>query len=348
MRAFRLDGHQLRLVSDAPDPVLAAGEALVHPTRLLISAADVLPLEARSAGVPGHQFVGIVKKINLPADPPPTALLAAKKALLNKRVVGSPLIACTNCDLCRAGLPGHCRARRVMGLHMRDGCAADLFAIPLANLCSVPDAVSDDHAVFAHLAGSAVQAAQMLRAASRHFITVIGDSPLALATAQVLLAQNKTTRLLHTQPDRARLCERWGMRHRELHEPGRRQDQDVVVDCTGTPDGLTLAMQLVRPRGVIMLKSPVAGVPFPPGQPYRTSAAWTGPDARRVDLTPAITNELQILGCREASIVDGLGAIIDGRVDAAALIGKRFKFDDITAAFEAAADSAAMATVVTM
>lgn len=345
MRALRYDGHQVQLLDNAPDPVLGPGEALVHPTRLLVGPADA-PTASRSPGVLGHQFVGVVKKINLPADPAPPALVAARKGLLGKRVVGSPLIACTNCDLCRAGLPGHCRARRVLGLHQRDGCFADLFVIPLAVLCPVPDAISDDQAVFSHLASGAVQAAQMLRAASRHYITVIGDSPLALATAQVLLAQNKTTRLLFTQPDRARLCERWGMRHRAVHEPGRRQDQDVVVDCTGTPDGLTLAMQLVRPRGAIMLKSPAAGVPFPPGQPYHTSPTWTGGDARPIDLTPAVTNEVQILGCRDASIADGLGAIADGRIDAAALIGRRLRFDDAMQALAAAAEPGAMGIVM--
>lgn len=348
MRALRFDGHQTLLLQDAPDPVLNPGEALIHPTRLLVGAADAATGQARTPGVLGHQFVGVVKKINLPTDPPPPALLAARKSLLNRRVVGSPLIACTNCDLCRAGLPSHCRARRVLGLHQRDGCFADVFAIPLANLCPVPDAMSDDQAVFSHLASSAAQAAQMLRAASRHYITVIGDTPLALATAQVLLAQNKTTRLLFTHPDRARLCERWGMRHRALHEPGRRQDQDVVVDCTGTPEGLTLAMQLVRPRGVIMLKSPTAGMPFPPGQPYLTNPAWTGSDAKPIDLTPVVTNEVQILGCRESSIADGLGAITDGRIDAASLIGRRLRFDDVLQALTAASEPGAMGIVMDM
>jgi threonine dehydrogenase-like Zn-dependent dehydrogenase len=334
------------MVSNAADPALLPGEALVHPTRLLVGAADVAVLAARGTGggpvgVPGHQFVGVVKKINLPDGPSP--LLAARKGLLNKRVVGSPVIVCANCDMCRAGLPGHCRARRVMGVHAREGCFADLFAIPLANLHAVPDAVEDDRAVFAHLVSSAAQAGRMLRASGRHYITVVGDSALALATAQLLTSQNKSTRLLYTGEDRVRLCERFGIKHRRMEEPGRRQDQDVVVECTGTPAGLRLALHMVRPRGVVLLKSPGAAQPCPSGQPMAEGPVWT---ASGVDLTPAIVNEVQILGCREGSIADGLGAIADGHVDVTGLITRRFRMDDAPAAFAAAAGAGEQIAVV--
>ncbi len=329
MRAVRFDGEFLRVATDAIDPVLGSGEALVHPMRVLASPADS---GGKWAGVVGHQFVGVVKKINIPADASP--LMLARKSLLNKRVVGSPTIVCTHCDMCRAGLPSHCRARRVMGLSSRDGCCADLFSIPLANLIEVPSSIDDDRAVFSLLAAGAVQAGQMMRAASKSYITVIGDSSLALITAQVLARQNKSTRLLYAQPDRARLCERWGIKSRAIEEPGRRQDQDVVVECTGSAKGLRLALQFVRPRGVVLLKSSAAGVPFPPGQAHADDVA--GPWAEGIDLTPAIVNEVQILGCREASIADGLGALTDAGVDVTSLITRRMKLDDAPAAIAAA------------
>jgi threonine dehydrogenase-like Zn-dependent dehydrogenase len=336
-------------VTNAADPTLLPGEALVHPTRLLVGPADVAGVTrdgggTRLIGVLGHQFVGVVKKINLPDELGGRhPLLAAKKGLLNKRVVGSPAIVCTNCDMCRAGLPGHCRARRVLGLQAREGCFADLFAIPLANLHAVPDAIEDDRAVFAHLVSSAVHAGQMLRAAGRQFITVIGDNALGLATAQLLASQNKSTRLLYTSEERARLCERFGIKHRAVEEPGRRQDQDVVVECTGTPGGLRLALHLVRPRGVVLLKSPGAVLPCAPGQPFAERANWT---ESGVDLTPAIVNEVQILGCRDGSIADGMGAIADGHVDVTGMITRRFKMDDAEAAFAAAGSAEQLAVVM--
>lgn len=356
MRAIRFDGDAVRVVTNAADPALQPGEALVHPTRLLVGPADVAALSggeragARLIGVMGHQFVGVVKQVRPPeAGLEHRSLSAARQSLLGKRVVGSPVIVCTNCDMCRAGLPAHCRARRVMGLHAREGCFADLFAIPLANLHPVPDAVEDDRAVFALTGASASQAGHMLRAAGKHYITIIGDSAVAMMTAQLLAHLNKSARLLYQRPERARLCERWGIKHRAVEEPGRRQDQDVVVECTGTPGGLRLALQLVRPRGVVLLKAPGALAPCPPGQPFAESPAWTGQAASGgggVDLTPAVVNEVQILGCRDASIGDGLGAIADGLIDTTGLVTRRFKMDDAPAALAAAADGDQPAVVM--
>jgi threonine dehydrogenase-like Zn-dependent dehydrogenase len=350
VRAIRFDGDQVRLVGNAADPVLLPGEALVHPTRLLVGPADAARVRAdvggssRLIGVPGHQFVGVVKKIHLPDDTGQRhPLLTARKGLLNKRVVGSPLVVCANCDLCRAGLPGHCRARRVMGLQAREGCFADLFAIPLANLQAVPETMDDDRAVFAWTAAGAVQAGHMLRAAGKLYITVIGDNALGLMTAQHLAAQNKSTRLLYTREDRARLCEKYGLKHRSVEEPGRRQDQDVVVDCTGSPEGLRLALQLVRPRGMVLLKSPEAALPFPPGQPFVEGPRWK---QSGVDLAAAIVNEVQILGCREASIAEGLGALADGTIDVSGMISRHLKLDDAAEAFNAAGHEGQLAVVM--
>ncbi len=350
MRAIRFDGESVRVVANAADPALQPGEALVHPTRLLVGPTDAAAAAAgdragsRLIGVMGHQFVGVVKQVR-PAEEGAglRAMSAARQILLGKRVVGSPTVVCTNCDMCRAGLPSHCRARRVMGLHAREGCFADLFAIPLGNLLAVPDAVDDDRAVFAVMAASASQAGQMLRAAGKHYITIIGDNAAALMTAQLLARLNKSARLLYTRPERARLCERWGIKHRAVEEPGRRQDQDVVVECTGTPGGLRLAMQLVRPRGVILLKSSGVLTPCPSGQPFTESSAWRD---RGVDLTPAVVNEVQVLGCRDASIADGLGAIADGLIDTTGLITRRFRMDDAPAALAAASGDDQLAVVM--
>lgn len=328
------------MATTAPDPVVGPGEALVHPTRLLAGPADAAAIDPDAGpqpftGVLGHQFVGIVRRIN----PAPEGSLAglparARADLLGKRVVGSPLIACTLCDMCRAGLPAHCRARRVMGLHARDGCFADLFAIPLANLVAVPDGLPDEQAVFAHAAAGAFQAARLLSVASRPFVTVIGDGAAALLTAQVLARQNPRTRLLYAREESARLCERWSIRHRAAEEPGRRQDQDAVVECTGTPAGLRLALQMVRPRGLVLLRSDAAGAPFPPGRPLVTSRRWAH---EPIDPTPAIVNEVQIVGCREATVADGLGVLMDGGVDVSGLASRRFRLDDAPAAIAAAA-----------
>lgn len=344
MRAVRIDDGAVRLVSDAPEPQPAPGEALIKPSRVLLSPLDAaLAWTAKSgfSGVLGHQFVGVIRKINVPPDAGPAA--AARKGWSGRRVVASPTIACAACDLCRGGLSNHCRARKVMGVHGQGGCLADLFTLPLASLYAVPDKVTDDQAVFAVLLASAAHAVNMLRSEGHSYITVLGDSALALVTAQALARKNATVRLLSSREDRARLCAKWGIKQRALEEPGRRQDQDVVVDCTGSAAGLRLALQMVRPRGMVLLKSPMAVAPCPAGRPFpEADAAW----APGVDLTPAIVNEVQLIGARDGPVADALMMLAEGAVDVTGLVTRRAKMEDAVEALRAAGDAAQVGVVV--
>jgi len=349
VRAVKFDGSTIGLTATDVAVAAAPGEAVVRPSRVLITAADMIaaglgageggggaapetqPGAHAFKGVLGSQYVGVVKEINLPPDA--GAAMLSRKGWVGKRVVGTPAIPCTSCDLCRTGLSAHCRARTVLGVHQRDGCLAEAFTVPLSSLCPVPDAVVDDAAVFAYTLSSALHAANMLRGEHTSFITVLGDSAMAMLTAQVLARMNKSVRLLTSKPDRQRLCERWGIKHRGVDEPGRRQDQDVVVDCTGTSGGLRLALQLVRPRGIVLLKSPSALAPFPPGRPMPMVRAGAGSSyAEPVDLTPAIVNEVQILGSRDGPMPDALRMLAEKAVDVSGLIVKRVKLEEVPAA----------------
>lgn len=336
MRALRSDGQSVQMSSESPDPSLEPGDGLVQPTRVLLTPADggTLASGSRSGhtGVLGHLFTGIVRQVNIPKDAP--ASIAQRRGLLGRRVVVSPVVACGHCDLCRGGLPAHCRSRTVAGISGRDGGCAELVAMPLANLHPIPDSLPDDRAVFAPLVASALHTAHMLRAEARAYVTVLGDSILAMLSAQCLAGQNKSVRLLTDHPDSSRICEQWGVKHRPLNDPGRRQDQDAVVDCTGTSAGLRLAMQLTKPRGIIMLKSSLADVPYPAGKPFPDATdAW----ASGVDLTPIVSNELQLIGSREGPLPEAIAVLTAGTIDTLPLIGRRFRLDQGPAAMAAAA-----------
>jgi threonine dehydrogenase-like Zn-dependent dehydrogenase len=215
--------------------------------------------------------------------------------------------------------------------------------MPLANLHAIPETLPDDRAVFAPLVASVLHTAHMLRAQSRSFVTVLGDSILAVLAAQYLASLNKTVRLLSDDRETGRICEQWGVKHRPLNDPGRRQDQDAIVDCTGTADGLRLAMQLVKPRGVIMLKSPLADVPFPAGKPFPEAAdEWS----RGVDLTPVVANELQLIGSREGPLPEALAVLTAGSIDVAPLLGRRFRLDQALSAFGAIGTSGPVGILV--
>jgi alcohol dehydrogenase len=321
VQAIRFDGARVRLDSRAAAPVAAPGEAVIQ-TRWAV-ALPVAGAPQQSEGqpfTPGRQFVGVVTSLYEGAD------RELRKKWEGKRVVGSPDVVCSQCDLCRAGLSAHCRNRRVLGSPGWDGCLAESFKLPIRNLVEVPPGMDDQAAVFAFMLSGAVHAAQLVRVEGKPYVTILGDSAEALLSAQVMARLNASVRLLGKR--QFALCEKWGIKHRHQSEVGRRHDQDIVIDCTGGEDGgwgLTLAMQLVRPRGRIVVR------------PGRTTTA---------DLSPLVDLELQLLGARYGSIADAVALLARGEIDTNSLITRRVPLAEGVSAIEAAAGRDEIAVLV--
>ena len=318
MRALVCENGSARVIDTTPEPTIGSGEALVRVVRAGLGDADAAVLREAWPDPPsilGHEFVGVVERL---AEP---VAHARDQTLLGKRVVASIEIACGKCDLCRRGLANHCRELALLGLSARDGCLADRVAIPVRSLSPVPAGVDDDTAVFALGCGAALHAAQMVRLEGRGYITILGDNLAALLAAQAMARLNATVRLIGENPERFGLAERWGIKHRHADDIGRRQDQDVVVDCTGSPQGLDLALRLVRPRGTIILGASTVAVP---------------PDASSspADLSLIARHEVAVLGARGGKVQEGVAALADNRFDVSGLITRRCRFAEAAAALE--------------
>jgi threonine dehydrogenase-like Zn-dependent dehydrogenase len=198
------------------------------------------------------------------------------------------------------------------------GCLAERFTVPLRNLHELPREVGDDQAVLAVPLAAAIHAAHRVRLEGKPYVTVLGDGVSALLAGQVMVKLNASVRVLGTAPDKYGLCEKWGIKHRHLAEVGRRADQDIVVDCAGTPGSLALAMQLARPRAKIVLCAP----PPPGPQPA---------------LAPAVEHELEIIGAGAGSVPDALAALARAEVDVLPLITRRARLADAPGILVAAA-----------
>jgi alcohol dehydrogenase len=320
MRALRFDGRSVVLDKSAPEPTPGPGEALVAPILMAASGADWPTTHPTDpAGPPeswrvlGHEFVGLVEHVHQPDAQP-----GFRHALVGQRVVASVSVSCATCDLCKKGLGAHCRQRRTLGQPGPaglDGCFADRLVLPLRNLHPVPPGLRDELAVFAEPVASALHAKACFRPEGRPYITVLGDTAIGLLVAQVMAKLNASVRLVGTDPARLALCDRWGVRQRPLADVGRRADQDVVIECSGTNHGLQTALEMVRPRGRVILKQPTL-------QPMASAAA------QPIDLTPAINAEVEIIGSRCGSISQALAALATGEVDVSPLILRRARLVD--------------------
>lgn len=291
---------------------LPAGEVLIQPTRMGVCSTDIELCKGYMAyeGVLGHEFVGVVEAVGADVDP----------AWTGRRVVGEINCVCGRCDMCKGGLKEHCRDRTVLGIMGRDGCFAEAFVLPAANLHAVPDNVDDDRAVFTEPLAAALQVVRQLTIEGRPYVTVLGDGRLGLLCAQVLSTLNATVRCVGKHEAKLGLCEKWGIKHRLLEDVGLRQDQDIVVDCTGSASGLATAMAMLRPRGTLVLKTTVA-----PGQL-----------GEGFDLSPIVINELNVVGSRCGPFAEALDWLSREAVDVVSLISRRMRLGDGAAVLEQA------------
>lgn len=306
MRAVVFDGN-LRFDPDYPDPVAGENECLVRVRLAGICSTDLHITRGYMsfAGVLGHELVGFVV-----SGPPEWS---------DKRVVCEINGVCRQCDMCLAGLSNHCRKRTVLGIDGWDGCFADLMVAPVRNLHLVPDVISDEEAVFVEPLAAAYQVLTQCPIDERVSVSVVGPGRLGLLVAQVLATTGCKLTVIGRNPKKLLLCEKKGIQAIHVDELVPHQDREIVVECTGSPAGLDIATQLVRPRGTIVLKS-------------------TYGDTGSLNLTPLVVNEVTLLGSRCGPFPDAINALARQAVDVRSMISKTFPIEQALEAFATAQD----------
>ena len=305
MRAIHFD-KTLSLKTDYPKPAPPPGEALIRVRLAGICNTDIEITRGYMgfSGVLGHEFVGVVEAC---PDAP---------AWAGKRVVGEINAFCRQCETCRRGDPTHCPQRTTLGIDRRDGAMADYLTLPAHILYEVPPNVSDEQAGFTEPLAAACAITQRLHLRPEERAVVIGDGKLGLLVAQVLQLTGCHLQVVGRHPGKLDILARRGIdvtTEAEAIVPG----ADVVVDCTGHPDGFATAVGLVRPRGRLVMKSTFHG------------------DAS-LNLSMLVVNEVTLIGSRCGPFAPALRLLAQGLVDVESLISERYALDEGLRAFERA------------
>jgi len=309
MLACLFDGREVRVAPDYPEPAVPPGEVAIAVRLAGICQTDLEILKGYMGfrGVLGHEFVG-------------TALGGR---LAGRRVVGGINCVCGACDLCRRGLPTHCRRRTTLGIDRRDGAFAERLVLPEANLVPVPDAVPDRDAVFAEPLAAAVQIGRQVTLAPAQRIVLLGAGRLGQLVARVLRAWGLAPTVVGKSPGKLALVRRLGLAAVEVGKAKPDASADVVIEATGTADGLALALALVRPRGTIVLKSTVA-------------------DTAGLDLAPLVVNEVTVVGSRCGPMDEAVAMLAAGGLDLEPLVTAEYPLAEAPAALVAAAGAGAI------
>ena len=301
MQALYFDGD-LKM-AELPIPEPTAGEVLIRVLLAGVCRTDLEVLRGYRdfTGIPGHEFVGVVAG---PGDSP----------WLGRRVAGEINIACGSCELCRRGLSRHCRQRQVLGLAGRHGSFAQYLTLPAGNLHLVSEAIPDEAAVFTEPLAAALAVTEAAPNPAESRALVVGDGTLGLLSALVLALHGAEVDLVGHYPEHLRLAEPYGVRG-FLEKDLERQDYDLVVEASGSPSGLALALERVRPRGAVVLKSTYTGQ-----FPLATAAL--------------VVPEVRLIGSRCGPFPAALRLLARGWVDPRPLTSRRFPLAEGASALE--------------
>ena len=299
MKALRYENKRLA-VTEIEKP-LGEREAVVRVTLSGICNTDVEIVRGYAGfeGTIGHEFAGVVESA------------PGAQHLLGQRVVGEINAGCGLCELCLANDSRHCPRRTVLGIVGRDGAHAEFLRLPVSNLLRVPDKVTDERAVFCEPLAAAVGITERVPFDKETRVAVIGDGKLGLLCAQALALTGAPLVLIGKHRNKLEVAARRGIETATLEEvEGRRaREFDVVVEASGSESGFALALDLLRPRGTLVLKSTFHG-------------------ETKVNAARIVVDEISVVGSRCGRFAPALALLERDAVDVESLISEEYSLAD--------------------
>jgi threonine dehydrogenase-like Zn-dependent dehydrogenase len=201
-----------------------------------------------------------------------------------------------------------------LGINRHDGAFAQYLTLPVANLHPVPPEVPDEAAVFTEPLAAALQVTESGRLSPGDRTLVVGDGPLGLLISWVLALHGVQVSLAGHHPEHLALARPYGVEtFLEKHLPA--GDYPVVVEASGSPGGLELALSRVRPQGLVILKS-------------------TYVERFLLDPAALVVPEVRLVGSRCGPFPAALRLLRQGWVDPRPLIAQTFPLSLSLAALE--------------
>jgi alcohol dehydrogenase len=164
--------------------------------------------------------------------------------------------------------------------------------------------VADDAAVFTEPLAAALQVLEVAPPPPSSRVLVVGDGPLGLQISWILSLHGAAVHLVGRYPQHLELARAYGVAaclEKDLSE----RDFDAVVEASGSPGGLDLALSRVRPRGTVVLKSTYQG-----RYPFNTA--------------DVVVPEVRLLGSRCGPFGAALRLLKQGWIDPRPLICRRY------------------------
>jgi threonine dehydrogenase-like Zn-dependent dehydrogenase len=309
MKALYIKKGRLSFRKDYPEPKLKADEALVKVNLAGICSTDLELVKgyANFEGIPGHEFVGEVVKVKNSKD----------KKLIGRRVVSNINLGCGECEYCNVGIKEHCLNGKALGIIKKDGIFAEYVSLPVANIYTLTESVTDRQAVFVEPLAAALRISEVVKIPLKGKVAVLGPGRLGILISQVLSLTGVRLTLLGRIKESLNLPKKLGLGV-GLIQDFKDKTFDLIVDATGSEGGLTNALRLIKPLGTIVVKSTYQG-------------------EVKLNFSKLVVDEITIIGSRCGPFLPAIELLAAGKIRTEELIEAEYPLKEGIKAFEHAA-----------
>lgn len=243
MQTAVFHGERRVTLAEAPRPEPAAGEVLLRVRRTALCGSDAKPWIKGTKVTPGHEILGVVEQ--------PGHRLHGRRSLVYIPVF------CGHCASCEIGDTHMCQTISLLMGWDKPGGYAEYLAVPEQCLLPVPDDIDDDLApLLLDTIGTTAHAIRfVMRLAppgDPGAVLVTGAGPVGLGG--IIALQNLGYREIHVsdlKEERLALAESFGATRHAVGDASRRFR--LIVECSGAHAARSLGMEIVAPRGVLVL-----------------------------------------------------------------------------------------------
>lgn len=315
------------VVEQRPAPSVGTGDVLIRVEYVGICGSDVHLFRTGKQGenvatqpmILGHEAAGTVVEIGSGVD----------DLTVGNRVAIEPGAVCGRCAYCRSGKYNLCPHMVFPSTPPFDGAYRTYISVPRYGVYLLPEGVSTREGAMMEPLAVALQNTKRGSVGLGSRVVVLGAGPIGLMNVLACRARGAATILVsgrHTRKlELAGYCGATSvidvrtadLEHAVLDATGG-EGADVVIDCTGTVEGLSSTPALVRNGGKIVM----VGMP--------------AQDVVPINVTKLIWKEADLLGSFRYDNVfpTAIDAVAAGTIDVDPLITHEFALTELSAAFD--------------
>ena len=280
VKSAPVDGPEGTSVRDCPVPKPGPDEVLIRVAAAAICGTDKhiyhwdpsIRDKVTPPRIYGHEFCGFVEELGARAQRSYEGHLD-----VGDYVSAEMHVVCGECPHCRTGNGHICDRTRIYGLH-EDGAFAEFVKVPAANVVKLGPYVPLRVGAFLDALGNAVHATQICDLAGKS-VAITGFGPIGAMAAAIAEHSGASTVVVTDVSDHAlETARRWAASHNfvNLHAFNVRttsaeevkaavdavtegEGVDVVLEMSGAPAAINLALDIVRMGGLLSLLGLPAG-----------------------------------------------------------------------------------------